>query len=297
MKLTHQHLEGNEIICNPYPSVTNPMTTRFLPNLLPIPQKNCNFPSQTNNYRYPSPGFVAPSTGSYQSPSPVIPTVSSYPTPGYVIPSASTQYQQSAVLPSQSHITKYSPTASSQNSFSQAGPHKASVNPPKDVVELTNPDYPDYTEFTFVPNSAIQPRTLGTKELYQPLPSSKKREPKSFTPSEKLTVDDAKAFRIVASSQDEPNFIQSESHKAQPDGFRSKTEAKSNTFVEAKAHKTRVAQRTGKSASIESNSSNEIKFQPLPSTDEDTFSQSLQETERRKLSPKLFGKGILRSSK
>merc|ERR1719474_818946 len=291
MKLTHLHLGGNEITNNPYPP---PAFGRFLPNLLPIPQKNCNFPSQTNNYRYPSPGFVAPSTGSYQSPSPVIPTVSSYPTPGYVIPSASTQYQQSAVLPGQSHITKYSPTASSQNSFSQAGPHKATVNPTKDVVELTNPDYPDYTEFTFVPNSAIQPRTLGTDELYQPLPSSKKREPKSFTPSEKLTVDDAKAFRIVASFQDEPDFVQSKSHKARPDGFRSKTEAKPNSFVEAK---TRAAQRTGKSASIKSNSSNEIKFQPLPSTDEETFSQSLLETESRKSSPKLFGKGILRLSK
>merc|ERR1712106_831849 len=126
----------------------------------------------------------------------------------------------------------YSPTASNQNSFSQTAPHKASVDPPKETIELVNTDYTDYTEFSYTPNSAIQPRHLEEEALFKPVPSQKQRRPKSFDTSTKVQQFQASSFQVKPNSPKaftpviprtqkleriENKFSQTAPHKAQPD--------------------------------------------------------------------------------
>merc|ERR1712106_654070 len=127
----------------------------------------------------------------------------------------------------------YSPTASNQNSFSQTAPHKASVDPPNDTIELVNTDYTDYTEYSYTPNSAIQPRHLEEEALFKPVPTQKQRKPKSFNPITKVQQFQASAFQVKPNSpkaftpviprtqkpdRTENTFSQTAPHKAQPNG-------------------------------------------------------------------------------
>merc|ERR1712106_501585 len=241
----------------------------FLPDLLHLKPKNCHPQhAQSNNYRqtqsYPSPGYVIPSASNqyhqhqsidsgYTIPNLQKPTISSGHQAidsGYTIPNlhkqtASSGYNvpnlhkptvsggYSTINQGYNSVPKhtYSPTASNQNSFSQTAPHKASVDPPKETIELVNTDYTDYTEFSYTPNNAIQPRHLEEEALFKPVPSQKQRKPKSFDPSTKVQQFQASSFQVKPNSlkaftpviprtqkqeRIENTFSQTAPHKARP---------------------------------------------------------------------------------
>ena len=75
--------------------------------------------------------------------------------------------------------------------FSQTGPYKASPNPPKkDVIELVNTDYLDYSEYLMEINTAIQPRNLGNNaELFKPISNSNQDKQKFQIENINLTDD------------------------------------------------------------------------------------------------------------
>merc|ERR1712106_833092 len=220
----------------------------LLPDLLHLKPKNCNPQnSQANNYRqtqsYPSPGYVIPSASNqyhqhqsvesgYNVPNLHKQTASS----GYNVPNLHKPTLSSGYLtPNQGYNSvpknTYSPKASNQNLFSQTAPRKASVDPPKETIELVNTDYTDYTEFSYTPNNAIQPRHLEEEALFKPVPSQKQRKPKSFDPSTKVQQFQASSFQVKPNSlkaftpiiprtqkpeRIENTFSQTAAHKAQP---------------------------------------------------------------------------------
>jgi len=172
--------------------------------------------SVENGYKYPVtdsgyrvPGYQIPSTSNqYQQSveSGYSVPISEYQLTGYQTPSASTHYQpQPSVesgysVPEQGYsVSKqtYTPAYEThQNHFSQTVPHKASVDPPRETIEIVNTDYTS-NEYTYSPNSAIQPRHLGQDDLFKPVQSQKQRHPKAFTPIRNT-------------------FTQTAPHKAQP---------------------------------------------------------------------------------
>merc|ERR1712106_962837 len=220
----------------------------LLPDLLHLKPKNCNPQnSQANNYRqtqsYPSPGYVIPSASnqyhqhqSVESGYTISNLQQSTVSNGYNVPNLHKPTLSSGYLtPNQGYNSvpknTYSPKASNQNLFSQTAPHKASVDPPKETIELVNTDYTDYTEFSYTPNSAIQPRHLEEEALFKPVPSKKQRKPKSFDPSTKVQNFQASSFQVKPKSlkaftpviprtqkpeRIENTFSQIAPHKAQP---------------------------------------------------------------------------------
>merc|ERR1712117_185689 len=159
----------------------------------------------------------------YNVPNPAQPTLSSvYPT-------------------SQAPKNTYSPVAASQNLFTQTSPHKASVDPPKDVIELVNHDYHDYSDYTdypLTPNSAIQPRNLGQGDLVKHV---EQRQPKSFNPSKKIP-NSSNTFTVGEKNNVEPKFSQAAAHKPQPDAVKFESSQRegrtqSQEFHQTVAHK------------------------------------------------------------
>merc|ERR1712027_75157 len=140
---------------------------------------NLNKPTVSSQYSIAQP---AVSSG-YTVPNLNKPTVvsSQYNVPNQAQPTLSSVYPTS-----QAPKNTYSPVPASQNLFTQTSPHKASVDSPKDVIELVNHDYHDYSDYTdypLTPNSAIQPRNLGQGELVK---HTEQRQPKLFNPSKKI---------------------------------------------------------------------------------------------------------------
>merc|ERR1712128_227156 len=192
----------------------------------------------------------------------------------------------------------YSPTASNQNSFSQTAPHKSSVDPPKETIELVNTDYTDYTEFSYTPNSAIQPRHLEEEALFKSVPTKKQRKPKSFDPSTKGQQFQASSFQVKPNSlkaftpviprtqkpiRIENTFSQTAPHKAQPNVAKfqeseireSKAIKQESSFQQTEVHTPKPdtphsSNRQGKTLSSLTKFSvtknqDQQKFQPLPS--------------------------------
>merc|ERR1712128_378790 len=301
----------------------------LLPDLLHLKPKNCNPQnSQANNYRqtqsYPSPGYVIPSASnqyhqhqSVESGYTISNLQQSTISSGYKVPNLHKQTESSGYnvpnlhkptvssgysTPNQGYnsVSKntYSPTASNQNSFSQTAPHKASVDPPKETIELVNTDYTDYTEYSYTPNSAIQPRHLEEEALFKPVPTQKQRKPKSFDPitkvqqfqasSSKVKPNSLKAFtplipRTQKLERVQNTFSQTANHKAQPNAAKfqeseireSKAIKQDSSFQQTEAHTPEPdtpnsSNRQGKTLSnltklSATKNQNQQKFQPLPS--------------------------------
>jgi len=310
--------------CKPQ-NVQPPAFGRFLPDLLHLKPSNCNPQhAQANNYRqpqsYPTPGYVIPSASTqyhqhqagssgYNVPNLHKPTASSgYNVPNVQKPAVSSGYKVSHQgYESYKHINTYAPTASHQNVFSQTSPHKASVDPPKEAVELVNTDYTDYNEYSYSPNSAIQPRQLAEDDLFKPVPSQKQRHPKSFSPSQQITFTQTQPFKAIPNPSEskahrrpktfnpitqtsqktrqvENTFTQTAPHKAKPNAPKQqKAEKREATkinqqspFTQTQAHKpepneTKTSSRKAKSVSslakLSASSKSPQKFQPLPLAD------------------------------
>merc|ERR1712013_666039 len=146
--------------CKPQ-DVQPPAFGRFLPDLLNLHGNPCRTRQPQSSYRqpqqYPSPGYVIPSpstqyqqavpptsqkpsvTSGYHVPNLHKPTISG----GYKVAQSTSVYQP----PAQSPKNTYSPVASGQDLYTQTVPHKASVDTPKDVIELVNNDYTEYNEY------------------------------------------------------------------------------------------------------------------------------------------------------
>lgn len=251
--------------CKPQ-GVHPPAFGRFLPDLLHLAPSKCR---QGSNYRqtqasYPSPGYVIPSPSTqYIVPSPntqyIVPspsttstqyqTVPNLSTPavsgGYSVPNLHKPSLSSGYQPTHT----YAPTPSSQPLFSQTSPHKASVDPPKDIIELVNTDYTDYNEYSYTPNAAIQPRHLSEEDLFKPVPTQQIRQPKAFHPSSKLhlSLDTAlpnsiKAFTPIVEGNQENKFSQTALHKAEPNPVKFESQqreakAQGSFFQQTEAHK------------------------------------------------------------
>lgn len=208
---------------------------------------------------------------------------------------------------SYNHITSYAPTASNPNVYSQTSPHKASVDPPKETIELVNTDYTAYNEYSYSPNSAIQPRQLAEDDLFKPVQTQKQRHPKSFSPSQKNTFTETQSFKAIPNPSEskaqrqpkaftpitqisqktrkvESTFTQTASHKAKPNAPNQQKaetrEAKKlnqqSPFTQTEAHKpepneTKTSTRQAKSisslAKLSASSKSQQKFQPLSLAD------------------------------
>merc|ERR1711970_728218 len=224
-------------------------------------------PTVTNGYNVPNLHKQTISSG-YSVPNLHKPTVSN----GYNVPNAQKQTISSGYSvpdlhkptnvyqkPTQAPKNIYSPVASSQNLYTQTSPHKASVDAPKDVVELVNHDYNEYNDFTLTPNFAIQPRTLAQEDLAQP---GKERKPKSFNPSKQedhSQQNAPNAFTLGGKANLEQRFSQAAAHKPQVDAVKfessprdTKTQNQGIFFEEASAHKS-VPEAPRSSPSLQSN--------------------------------------------
>jgi len=246
------HLEGNLISIH-FILITLP-TPRFLPdllNLIPDPCKGQHaqqsqyrqpqsYPSQ--NYQTPSPSYKIPD---YQTPS-----------PGYKIPGFQTSNQEYQIPDLQTHSSHhnyqqsvekgysiqdhkysvpkqtYSQTSTNQNYFSQNAPHKASVNPPRETIEIVNTDLTS-DDYSYVPNGAIQPRGLGQDDLFTPVHIQVATQTKKFAPVSQVRQN---------------KFVQTTAHKAQannenqrhPKAFNSVSQNRQkveNTFSETAPYK------------------------------------------------------------
>merc|ERR1712038_1544092 len=252
--------------CKPQ-DVQPPAFGRFLPDLLNLHGGPCHTRQPQSSYRqpqpqqYPSPGYVIPSpstqyqqavpptsqkptvTNGYNVPNLHKPTVTSgYSVPNLHKPTISNGYKLNK--PTQAPKNIYSPVASSQNLYTQTSPHKASVDAPKDVIELVNHDYNEYNDFTLTPNFAIQPRTLAQEDLAQP---DKERKPKSFNPSKQTDQSQhnaPNAFTLGGKANLEQRFSQVVAHKPRVDAVKfessprdTKTQKQGIFFEETGAHK------------------------------------------------------------
>merc|ERR1719250_303197 len=285
----HQHLEGNHNKPLYVDKDSNKTCfARFLPDLLNLHGNPCRTRQPQSSYRqpqqYPSPGYVIPSpstqyqqavpptsqkpsvTSGYHVPNLYKPTISG----GYTVPNlqkvtASNGFkvaQSTSVYqpPAQSPKNTYSPVASGQDLYTQTVPHKASVDTPKDVIELVNNDYTEYNEYPLTPNFAIQPRNIEQEDLVK---TGKERKPKSLFPSKQ--TDQSKhnspnAFTLLVGKANlEPKFSQAAAHKPQVDAviFESSPKNKKNqnegiAFEEARAHKS-VTEAPRSSSSLQAN--------------------------------------------
>jgi len=196
---------------------------------------NLKKPTVSNGYNVPNAQKQTFSSG-YSVPNLQKPTVSNV----YNLNQPTNVYQQ----PTQAPKNTYSPVASSQNLYTQTSPHKASVDAPKDAIELVNHDYNEYNDFTLTPNFAIQPRTLAQEDLAQP---GKERKPKSFNPSkqeDQLQQNAPNAFTLGGKANLEQRFSQAAAHKPKVDAVKfesssedTKTQNQGIFFQEAGAHK------------------------------------------------------------
>merc|ERR1719445_693466 len=132
---------------------------------------NLQKPTVTNGYNVPdvqkptiSSGFFVPNLHKV--------TVSN----GFKVAQSTSVYQP----PAQTPKNTFSPVASGHDLYTQSVPHKASVDPPKDAIELVNNDYTEYNEYPLTPNFAIQPRNIDQEDLVK---TGKERKPKSLLPS------------------------------------------------------------------------------------------------------------------
>merc|ERR1712038_2131449 len=242
--------------CKPQ-DVQPPAFGRFLPDLLNLHGGPCHTRQPQSSYRqpqpqqYPSPGYVIPSpstqyqqavpptsqkptvTNGYNVPNVQKQTISSgysvpnlqkptgtsgYSVPNLHKPTISNGYKLNQ--PTQAPENIYSPVASSQNLYTETSPHKASVDAPKDVIELVNHDYNEYNDFTLTPNFAIQPRTLAQEDLAQP---DKERKPKSFNPRKQEDQSQHKApnaFTLGGKVNLEQRFSQAAAHKPKVDAVK-----------------------------------------------------------------------------
>merc|ERR1712038_2245627 len=206
------------------PTVTNGYTP-------PTSQK----PTVISGYNVPNLHKQTISSG-YSVPNLHKPTVSN----GYKLNKPTNVYQK----PTQAPKNIYAPVASSQNLYTQTSPHKASVDAPKDAIELVNHDYNEYNDFTLTPNFAIQPRTLAQEDLAQP---GKERKPKSFNPrkqEDQSQHNAPNAFTLGGKSNLEQRFSQAAVHKPKVDAVKfessprdTKTENQGIFFEEADVHK------------------------------------------------------------
>merc|ERR1712038_423147 len=252
--------------CKPQ-DVQPPAFGRFLPDLLNLHGGPCHTRQPQSSYRqpqpqqYPSPGYVIPSpstqyqqavpptsqkptvTNGYNVPNVQKQTISSgYSVPNLHKPTISNGYKLNQ--PTQAPKDIYSPVASSQNLYTETSPHKASVDAPKDVIELVNHDYNEYNDFTLTPNFAIQPRTLAQEDLAQP---DKERKPKSFNPSKQTDQSQhnaPNAFTLGGKANLEQRFSQVVAHKPRVDAVKfessprdTKTQKQGIFFEETGAHK------------------------------------------------------------
>merc|ERR1712038_964532 len=264
--------------CKPQ-DVQPPAFGRFLPDLLNLHGGPCHTRQPQSSYRqpqpqqYPSPGYVIPSPSTqyqqavpsgYTPPTSQKPTVisgynvpnlhkqtisSGYSVPNLHKPTVSNGYKLNKPTnvyqkPTQAPKNIYAPVASSQNLYTQTSPHKASVDAPKDAIELVNHDYNEYNDFTLTPNFAIQPRTLAQEDLAQP---GKERKPKSFNPRKQEDQSQHKApnaFTLGGKVNLEQRFSQAAAHKPKVDAVKfesssedTKTQNQGIFFQEAGAHK------------------------------------------------------------
>merc|ERR1711970_226167 len=266
--------------CKPQ-DVQPPAFGRFLPDLLNLHGGPCHTRQPQSSYKqpqpqqYPSPGYVIPSpstqyqqavpptsqkptvTNGYNVPNVQKQTISSgYSVPnlqkptgtsGYSVPNLHKPTVTSGYKlnqPTQAPKNIYSPVASSQNLYTETSPHKASVDAPKDVIELVNHDYSEYNDFTLTPNFAIQSRALTQEDLVQP---GKERKPKSFNPSkqeDQSQQNTPNAFTLGGKANLEQRFSQAAVHKPKVDAVKfessprdTKTENQGIFFEEAGAHK------------------------------------------------------------
>merc|ERR1712038_1773941 len=227
-------------------------STQYQQAVPPTSQK----PTVTNGYNVPnvqkqtiSSGYSVPNlqkptgTSGYSVPNLHKPTVTSgYSVPNLHKPTISNGYKLNQ--PTQAPKNIYSPVASSQNLYTQTSPHKASVDAPKDVLELVNNDYKEYNDFTLTPNFAIQPRTLAQEDLAQP---GKGRKPKSFNPSKQTDQSQhnaPNAFTLGGKANLKQRFSQAAAHKPKVNAVKfessprdTKTENQGIFFEEADAHK------------------------------------------------------------
>merc|ERR1712038_2189040 len=199
-------------------------------------------PTVTNGYNVPD--LQKPTvTSGYSVPNLHKPTVTSgYSVPNLHKPTISNGYKLNQ--PTQAPKNIYSPVASSQNLYTETSPHKASVDAPKDVIELVNHDYNEYNDFTLTPNFAIQPRTLAQEDLAQP---DKERKPKSFNPSKQTDQSQhnaPNAFTLGGKANLEQRFSQAVAHKPRVDAVKfessprdTKTQKQGIFFEETGAHK------------------------------------------------------------
>jgi len=269
---------------------------------------NLQKPTASSGYTVPNVQKPSVSSG-YNVPNLKQGTVSS----GYTVPNLHKQTVSNGYpVPHQGygsykHINTYAPTASNQNVFSQTSPHKASVDPPKEAIELVNTDYTDYNEYSYSPNSAIQPRQLAEDDLFKPVQTQKQRHPKSFSSSQKITFTQAQHFKIIPNPSEikahrppkaftpitdisqnkrkvENTFTQTAAHNAKPNAPKQQKaetrEAKKinqqSPFTQTQAHKpepneTKTSSRQAKSVSslakLSASSKSQEKFQPLPLAD------------------------------
>ena len=250
-------------------------STQYQQAVPPTSQK----PSVTSGYHVPnlykptiSGGYTVPNlqkptvTNGYNVPNVQKPTFSS----GYFVPNLHqvtvsngfkvTQSTSVYQPPAQSPKNTYSPVASGQDLYTQTVPHKASVDTPKDVIELVNNDYTEYNEYPLTPNFAIQPRNIEQEDLVK---TGKERKPKSLFPSKQ--TDQSKhnspnAFTLLVGKANlEPKFSQAAAHKPQVDAviFESSPDNKKNhnegiAFEEAGAHKS-VPEAPRSSSSLQAN--------------------------------------------
>jgi len=227
-------------------------STQYQQAVPPTSQK----PTVTNGYNVPnvqkqtiSSGYSVPNlqkptgTSGYSVPNLHKPTVTSgYSVPNLHKPTISNGYKLNQ--PTQAPKNIYSPVASSQNLYTETSPHKASVDAPKDVIELVNHDYNEYNDFTLTPNFAIQPRTLAQEDLAQP---DKERKPKSFNPSKQTDQSQhnaPNAFTLGGKANLEQRFSQVVAHKPRVDAVKfessprdTKTQKQGIFFEETGAHK------------------------------------------------------------
>jgi len=209
---------------------------------------NLQKPTVTSGYDVPNNAEKQTISSEYSVPNLHKPTVSN----GYKLNQPTNVYQPSTKAPK----NKYSPVASSQNLYTQTIPHKASVDAPKDVIELVNTEYND---FTLTPNFAIQPRTLAEEDLAKP---GMERKPKSFNPSKQTDQSQhnaPNAFTLGGKANLEQRFSQAAAHKPQVDAVKfessprdTKAQNQGVFFEEASAHKS-VPEAPRSSLSLQSN--------------------------------------------
>merc|ERR1719320_2269195 len=293
----HRHLEGNHNKPLHVDKDSNKTCfARFLPDLLNLHGNPCRTRQPQSSYRqpqqYPSPGYVIPSpstqyqqavpsrytpptsqkpsvTSGYHVPNLHKPTISSgYTVPnlqkptfssGYFVPNLHKVTVSNGFKAVQSPKNTYSPVASSQDLFTQTVPHKASVDPPKDVIELVNNDYTEYNEYPLTPNFAIQPRNIEQEDLVK---TDKERKPKALSSkhTDQTKQNSPNAFTLPAGKANlEPKFSQAAAHKPQVDAviFESSPKNKKDhnegiAFEEAGAHKS-VPEAPRSSSSLQAN--------------------------------------------